>query len=233
MNDKAQQGGPASGSPLKGRRRLAIIVVTVVAAALVGTGAVIAVVQNISDPSATSTEPGSALPTGVPTDGATPSPTDLPTDGATEPSGETGEGAPGGEAPPVADPVEIDSPAEFVESVRAEVTAIEAVTGEAAGPGEIAGPALRVTVTLTNDTSNPLPLDTSVVALYFGSDDSPAAELSGPGRKPFSGTLAARTATTATYVFSVPEDQRDDLRITVSYSATDSTVAFEGSADQA
>lgn len=240
MNDdqhKPQESG--RGLAQLGRRRWAVITVAAVAAALVGTGAVIAVVNNLEsrevggDPGL-----GASLPAVEETQTATP--TDAPTErtadpgeaAATPPPGAAGAPGPAAapNAPEVAPPVEIDRPAVFEQRVVAEVTKIEAVQGEASGPGEIAGPALRVSITLKNETPRPVDLDTSVVALFFGSEETPAAELSGPEASPFSGRLGAGETASGVYVFSVPVDERGDVRITVSYSPTDTTVAFEGSA---
>jgi hypothetical protein len=229
-DDKTKREPTGNGFPLHGRRRVLIIAVIVVASALVAIGAVIAVVNDLSQRDEDdSSEVGASA-----TDAATPPPagesTPSPDQGATA-APETDPAAPpadAGAVPPVETPVEIDAPATFDASVTAEVTQVESVQGEAQGPGEIGGPALRVSISLANGTGRDVDLDTSVVALFYGADDIPAAELSGPGAERFQGTLKAGATASGVYVFRVPADERD-IRITVSYSPTDTTVAFEGS----
>lgn len=237
-DDQAQPEPPVSGFPLRGRRRLIIVLVTVVAAALIATGAVIAVVSDLSDRGVVDNGLGASLPPATSSPSAGPSPTPTEPSATSEPAdavpGAAADDAPETaapwEPPPVADPVDLDEPADFTAGIRAEVTTIEAVEGEAQGPGEIGGPALRFTITLVNDSGEPVNLDTTVVALFYGPDEVPGVELSGPGADPFSGTLRAGETADAVYVFTSPPDQREDIRITVSYSPFDTTAAFEGSA---
>ncbi|AEE47157.1 hypothetical protein [Cellulomonas fimi] len=148
-------------------------------------------------------------------------------------------GEPGGGATDDADPaapfeprtedaVPLDRPAAFDSGVTAELVRVEAVAGEAEGPGEVAGPAVRVTVRLTNGTAAAVPLTSTVVNVYGGTDRAPAEPLSGPGAKPFTGTLEPGASATGVLVFNVPADQRDPLQVTVSYDPTVTTVLFEG-----
>lgn len=130
---------------------------------------------------------------------------------------------------PVTEPaVALDQPASFATGVTAELTKVESVDGEAQGPGEVAGPAVRVTVRLTNGTAAAVPLTQAVVNVYAGQDLAPGEPLSGPGGKPFTGTLQPGATATGVYVFNVPADQRDRLQVTVSYDPTVTTVLFEG-----
>ena len=233
MNDDKTNELPVTGTPLRGHRRLIIIIMTIVAAALVATGAVIAVINDLSREVVDNGLGASAPPaTSTPTPGPTATPTETPgsEDDAPARPEATPEPTTPWQAPPVSDPVDLDSPAEFTASVRAEVTKIEAVEGEARGPGEIGGPALRVSVTLNNDTDKAVSLDTTVVALFYGAGQTPGVELSGPGTSPFHGSLPAGGTASGVYVFTCPPGERDDIRITVSYSPSDTTVAFEGAA---
>jgi hypothetical protein len=243
-NDKTLHEPTGSGLMLHGRRRLVLIIAIVLAAALVATGAVITVMNDLRDGRVVDSELGATVPaddsTLNPGQGANAGGQDgnaagqgAGAQGAAADAGNGNGNGPGfvpGQAPPVADPVAIDQPASFTERVTAEVTKIESVEGEANGPGEIAGAALRISVTLTNNSQRPVDLDKSVVALFFGADDAPATELSGPGVERFTGTLRNGESASGVYVFRVPEDQRDQIRITVSYSPTDTAVAFEGAA---
>jgi hypothetical protein len=128
------------------------------------------------------------------------------------------------------DPVPLDESADFGTGLSIELTKIQSVKGEAKMPGEIAGPALKVTLRATNDSKKSVSLDTVVVAVSYGEDRTPAIELS-DGRRPLKGNLKAGDAKNGVYVYNVPTDQRDDVRVEVSYTGEAPTVAFEGSVD--
>jgi hypothetical protein len=128
------------------------------------------------------------------------------------------------------DPVPLDDEGDFGTGLTVELTKIQSVKGEAKMPGEIAGPALKVTVQAANDSKKAISLDTVVVALSYGEDRTPAVELS-DGRKPLSGDLDGGDEKTGTYVYNVPTDERDDVRVEISYTGEAPTVAFEGSVD--
>ncbi|MFT3860678.1 DUF4352 domain-containing protein [Micropruina sp.] len=123
----------------------------------------------------------------------------------------------------------IDEPAHPAKGVTAEVTAIKAVTGEAQGPGEIAGPALRVTVQVRNRSDGPVDLANTVVNLYYGKKNAPAAALSGPDPVPFSGRLAPGKKAKGSYIFNVPKNQRGQIRVEFRYSTEAAVSIFEGS----
>lgn len=128
------------------------------------------------------------------------------------------------------DPVPLDDEGDFGTGLKIELTRIQSVKGEAKVPGEIAGPALKVTLRATNDSKKGISLDAVVVALSYGDDRSPAGQLS-DGGKPLRGKLGGGDEKTGVYVYNVPTDQRDDVRVEVSYTGEAPTVAFEGSVD--
>ena len=101
---------------------------------------------------------------------------------------------------------------------------------EAKAPGEIAGPAVRVTVAATNDGDDDVSLDGVVVFVSYGKDRVPASQF-GSSSDPLVGDLPARGARSGTYVYAVPPDERDDVRVEISYTGAAPTVAFEGSLD--
>jgi hypothetical protein len=197
-------------------------------------------------------EPTAATPGVSPT--ATPDPSEQaaePTAGTepTEPAPSDTPGAvPGGEAPGAAavpedvqravgeravqPPVPFTAeaplgPADATEVV-VRVTALEAVEGTAQGPGEVGGPALRATVQIENRTAETLPLISTVVNLTFGPDNTPAIGLSGPGAASFPQEVAAGQTATGVFVFNVPVDQRDLVRVWVDYRLEVPVVVFEG-----
>lgn len=126
------------------------------------------------------------------------------------------------------DPVPLDQPAEFGDQVSAELVDLLAVQAEGQVAGEISGPALRVTVRLINGTGEPLSLDGVTVAMYFGPELVPAPPISDPGTAPFSGSLAPGDSSQGVYTFSIAENERDDVSVTVSHSAASAIVVFTG-----
>lgn len=182
--------------------------------------------------SATSTATSSTAPAGS---GATSGsaqaevpapPADLPT----EPSDPKDAPAPLG---PVerkkAKPVPLDTEATVAKGVVARVTKVEEVQGEATLPGEVAGDALRVTITIANDTDEALDLSSAIVNLFHGPDDTPATTLSGPGAEPFPVTVAAGAKASGTFVFRVAE-RGVPIHVEVDVAADLTIVAFEGDA---
>jgi len=113
--------------------------------------------------------------------------------------------------------------------LAATVTRMAAVQGKAQGPGEIAGPAVEFTIAITNDTGKPFNLANTVVNAYFGADASPAEQLISDGHG-FPKLLKDGESATAQFVFTIPEDQRDTVLVTVDTSVQNPVVAFRGPA---
>lgn len=158
--------------------------------------------------------PGSAPPSGSSKSSPTApgnSPTDQPKPGETR------------------SPVPIKTPAEVKAGLTARITDVEAVKGRANGPGEVAGPAVRFTLTLRNSSADEVPLNTTVVNVYYGKAKTPASPLSAPGGVPLPDRVAAGGEASGTYVFVVPRKARNRVLITVDYSVDVSLVAFRGS----
>ncbi len=179
-------------------------------------------------------------PDGTVVDTTQPGETTLPTQttliGATSVPGVTVPFTPGSldtvpvETVVTAPPVGIDEVADAGTGMSFRLEQLEAVDGEANGPGEIAGPAVRVTVVATNDSASPVLLEGVVVDLTYGSQNTSAPPLSGPGALRFSGEVAPGASATGVYVFDVPVDQRGAVSVLVSYAAAVSPVVFQGEA---
>lgn len=161
-----------------------------------------------SSPSATATED--------PADGADPSA--QPSPGASDPSGTMPELA----------PVAPGEPSDNGSGLVARITTMKAVQGEAVQAGEIAGPAVQFTLELTNDTGESVDLGLIAVNAYIGADRTPAGGLIRPGGAPFEGTVEAGATATGVYVYSIPENQRDDVTLTVDYRAGEPAFVFRG-----
>ena len=100
------------------------------------------------------------------------------------------------------------------------------VTGK--GPGELSGPAVAVTLKITNATSKPVDVTNSVVAAYYGGDQTPANESSSSPSKPLRGTIGRHRSATGTYVFLIPVKQRSKVHLSVSYDPTKPVVSLVG-----
>ncbi|MBG0738331.1 hypothetical protein IV500_02650 [Paeniglutamicibacter antarcticus] len=133
---------------------------------------------------------------------------------------------------PVAAPVKLDQTATVKDGITAEVSGLEAVQGEARGIGEISGPSVRFTLTIHNQTKDPISTNSVVVNVRAGTDDIPANSVSGPAVVALPESIAAGESGTATYVYLIPVDQRSAVRIYLNYQANSPIAAFEGAAPQ-
>jgi cytoskeletal protein RodZ len=166
--------------------------------------------ESDSPPATTKAEPSSVPSPSIPKATATGKPTVVPTKATQSTT-----------AP-------LDSKASLDNGVSVRVSKIESVKGEAQGPGEIAGPAVRITVEVTNGTNKRVPMDMSLVNLYYGKARTPASTLSGPGYDPLSKPIPAGESGSGKYVFSVPVKGRNPLTVEFSYTTDAPTVIFSG-----
>ena len=113
--------------------------------------------------------------------------------------------------------------------LAATVTSMTAVEGKAEGPGEIAGPAVKFTIAITNNTGKPFDLTNTVVNAYYGTDVSPAEQLTSEGTA-FPKSLKDGESASAQFVFTIPEDERGSVLVTVDTSVQNPVVAFRGPA---
>jgi hypothetical protein len=199
------------------RRRGVVILVVVVVVAVVVALVAWSVTSNAPSPSATasaSTSPTDAAPT--PSASAS-----APAESAEPDSGEV-----------TVDIREFDETAPISDEVSVALSDLEAVEGEASMPGEIAGPSIRFTVTFTNDSDKAYSLLGALPNVYFGPDQVPAIELAEPGREPFPEEVAPGKTASGTFIYNVPVDMRDQVRITVDYEAAEPALVFEGAAPE-
>ena len=125
-------------------------------------------------------------------------------------------------------PVPINAPATLQPGVTATVAGLEAVAGEASGPGEVAGPAIRFTVTVQNQSAQPVSLERALVHVDGGADKAPALQLSGPGAASFPASVDAGATASAVFVFLLPVDQRDPIDIYLNHQVASPIAAFSG-----
>lgn len=129
---------------------------------------------------------------------------------------------------PTAAPVDLKDKKAVKGGVSASITEVQSVQGEAKGIGEIAGPAVRFKVTVTNSTAEPISLASAVVDVTFGADDEPAGSLSGPDTAPFPSVVAPGTSGTGVFVFAVPLEARDNVKIHLNLEAETPVATFAG-----
>ncbi len=125
--------------------------------------------------------------------------------------------------------VPLHATADFGTGLTVRITRITPIAGRATAPGEVDGPALRIALAARNSSKHPVSLDGSVVFVSYGPDRTPATELSS-GEQRFGGSVAPGGTRSATYAFTVPKDQRGDVRVEVSYTGRAPTVALQGRA---
>jgi hypothetical protein len=130
---------------------------------------------------------------------------------------------------PVARAVQLEETAKVAGGV-ATISKIEAIEAKAEGIGQIAGPAIRFVVEVQNTSAQELKLDTAEITVEAGAQKLPAIRLDGSGTTLFPQGVSAGKSASGTFVFLVPEDQRDQVRIYLNYAASESVVAFEGAA---
>jgi hypothetical protein len=213
-NDAATKGPAPDASP--GRRRVLILSV----AAVVLVAAIVALVlvlnrDNGTPNTSAASSTSSARDTSVIPNPPTPTPSG-PTENVDQ-------------LPSAAAEVPLDSPAAVGNGVVATLTAIEPIQGTANGPGNVAGPAIRVTVHVENGTSEAITLAGAAVNMYYGADDTPASPLDDSSARPFGiDMIAPGQSADGVYVFTVPDDQRDDVTVEVGYEAGAPLLLFSG-----
>lgn len=135
---------------------------------------------------------------------------------------------PGGPSRPTKPPVSLTAPATPIAGLTTRLTRIEKVQGLSNLPGEIAGPSLRITVEYENGTPSTVDLRGAVVNVYFGSGLTPAIMLSQPGAKPFPSSIATGQKAQGTFVFNVPTNARQRVRVEVDLANQGSVVLYQG-----
>ena len=205
------------------RRRRGLLVAG--AAVLVAAAVVVALVVRGGDEEPRAAGPsdgGSTTATASPSASA---PGDDAQPGAGEPTGADPDDPASREQPPVA----LDASPVVTDGITLRVESLTAVDAAAALPGEVAGPGVSVVLVVDNAADQPFDLSTTVVNVYSGAAGTPADAVS-TGTSPFPGEAPAGTTTTATYVFAVPAEERDQVRVTVDTAVDLPTVVFEGAA---
>lgn len=125
-------------------------------------------------------------------------------------------------------PVDLDQRGRFSDEVTVEVTDLQQLDDPEAGmPNEVPGPALAVTITVTNHSAEPVPLD-AVVVEVLDANRTPGNRMTGEPYEPLGGSLPVGESASGTYVHTVDLDLRDPVTILVTLTAADPVVAFQG-----
>lgn len=130
----------------------------------------------------------------------------------------------------VSESVALDEPVEVAGGVSVALQQIRAGRSTAVAPGEISGPALIVTVSVANNTEEPISLDSSFVSLVDG-DGIVAIPSPGEPARPLSGRLAPAATAEGVYVFTTPSSARQNITVYVSPTAGVPVAQFVGDAD--
>ncbi|GAB2979461.1 hypothetical protein [Frigoribacterium salinisoli] len=212
----------ATGTTSRRRRLLLAVAASLVVAAVV----VALVVRGGGDGSEGPTPGPASTRASTSTPGPTPRPgTEGDPAAGTEPPATTGDAPVDREQPPVA----LDASPVLVDGITLRVESLTAVDADAALPGEVAGPGVSVTIVVDNAGDEALDLSTTVVNAYSGEDLTPGETVStGTSRLP--DRVEAGSTATGTYVFTVPAEERDAVRVTVDAAVDLPTIVFEGPA---
>ncbi|MET4052864.1 hypothetical protein ABID81_002236 [Frigoribacterium sp. PvP054] len=216
------EGDPAEPTPATTPRRRRTIAVVVGAVVVVAAVVLALVLTGRGD---SSPSPDATTSTAQPSGGASGDATGG--DASDEPTSSTPPAA--GPDTPESPPVGLDGSPTVVDGVTVRVKSLTAVDGEAVLPGEVAGPAVRAELEMVNSSGAAVDLSTVVVNLAYGSGRTPANTFS-TGTSSFPASVEAGATATGVYVFEVPADDRDDLRLTVDYAVDVPVVVFEGAA---
>lgn len=123
-------------------------------------------------------------------------------------------------------PVPVEDEAEFGDGMKVTIASTEAVTMTEVLPGEIAGPAVAIRLAFQNAGSADVSLQNVIVSVNYAGQE--ASSFTGePAAAPPESVAAGQTAE-GVYVFAIPEGQRSNVTVRVSYSPDAPQVTFTG-----
>ncbi|TFD84548.1 hypothetical protein E3T61_19015 [Cryobacterium lactosi] len=100
--------------------------------------------------------------------------------------------------------------------------------GEGEGEGVAVAPALRLSVTLRNDTNDTVSLESTAVSLYAGTQLLPMTALPESRGGMLPEWVPAGATVTGLYLFAVPAEDRSSVRVVVDYAVGAPRVVFAG-----
>ncbi|WP_121189808.1 DUF4352 domain-containing protein [Microbacterium sp. AG790] len=185
-----------------------------------------------SEPPAEGTSAASQVPTAPPTpapSAATATPADAPPPAADAPVAKVGRIG-GGAATVGAAASAPGAPVVYSDGVTLRITDVSYAAETSQGPGTSTGREFaRLTVELTNGSSQPIDVSTSVVTVLDaeGNRFTPVYTPES-GARDFSGTVDPRQTTTAVYAVAAPTDHSAPLTIVVDFDALHTSAVFRG-----
>ncbi|ACQ79257.1 conserved hypothetical protein [Beutenbergia cavernae DSM 12333] len=225
-------GSHTPEAPVRGHRLRWIVLIALVV--LLGTVIVVRGLDGRSgtagaegSPTSTAGEEGTETPSADPTQDGTPDAADPADPASPEPADEPTPEEVDGRA--VMPPAEVDAavtPAGSALVVRLENPV--AVTASDPIPGQLGGPAVQFDVVVVNEGDDELPLDFAVVNVAYGAESAPASDVATGETTPLGGSLEAGETARGTYVFLVPDDQRQDVRVSVDIDVGTPIAVFAG-----
>lgn len=93
---------------------------------------------------------------------------------------------------------------------------------------EVVAPALRLSVTLRNDTNATVSLESTTVSLYAGTQQLPMTALPESRGRTLPRWVAAGATVTGLYLFAVPAEDRSSVKVVVDYAVGAPRVVFAG-----
>jgi hypothetical protein len=130
-----------------------------------------------------------------------------------------------------ADPEPFDRAIRYSDGLRLVVTGIAQgkVTGQ--GPGVFLGePKTEIGLRMTNRGNRAVRLDQVVVTVVYGSQRRTSRPVYDERARDFSGVLRPGSSADASYLFSVPRDQLDDVTMLVDFDGRHTVARFRGAA---
>ena len=126
-------------------------------------------------------------------------------------------------------PVRIGKNSTVSDGVTVTIADVRATTTKATVPGDVAGPGIVFTVTVQNDSQQPVDAADAVVTVT-ASDNSPAVMSMGEPTRMFDAPVAPGSSASASYAFRVAKDKRNPVTITVSVDPSVKVATFTGNA---
>ena len=123
-----------------------------------------------------------------------------------------------------------DAPEVYADGVTLQITDVSYATETSQGPGAATGREFaRLTVELTNGSTAPIDVSTSVVTV-LDAEGNRLTPVYTPesGARDFSGTVDPRQMTTAVYAVAAPTDHSAPLTIVVDFDALHTSAVFRG-----
>lgn len=204
---------------VRGVAALAAVVLGLSLTACAGPGRPVAVAPTL-DSTAASIQPTSA-PSSTPANPADPHvPKVIRTGSATNP-------------PIEAEASSTDRPVTYSDGVTVTITDATFAKETSKGPGSFAGrDYVRLTLTISNGSGDPIDLSTTVVTLLDKSGTAIAHVYANEAKvQDFSGTLKPSQAATAHYAFALPAKGRSAVTVVVDFDAKHASAVFRGGLD--